>query len=187
MIGAHAQTVRLSFAILDGSDPKIWTLFGKRFPVLLTEACAAAQLEDVSPELLQDYSVEVDPIWSGPTELLKETTLDRVVGVIVDAFPKPNAAKDQDEKVDTLRRHVQRVHHANRNNADALFRRFRYSVWFMTDKTANIAAFKDRVLDTVGNIIGKERLEYQVFKEPDLLPLHLTSYMDYIYFRLGRE
>jgi hypothetical protein len=141
----------------------------------------------VSADLLQDYSVQVEPIWSGPKELLEEKSLEGVVGVIIDAFPKPDLDADHHEKVSMLRRHFRRLNNENRNNADALFRRFGYSIWFMTDRSTSIAGFVGSVRDAAAAHIGVDPIEYQVFKEEGWLARHLTSYLQNIYFRLGRE
>ncbi len=83
------ETVRLYFAVLDGFDPTTWTLYGKTFPKLMEDVCDAARPEDVSADLLEDYHVQVEPILSGPQELLEENALDGVVGVII-ARPSPH-------------------------------------------------------------------------------------------------
>jgi hypothetical protein len=185
MNGVH-QTVRLYFAVLDGANPRTWSLYGKSFPELMQDACYAARPEAVSADLLQDYSVQVEPIWSGPEQLLEETALDAVVGVIIDAFPKQDPERDHAEKVDTLRRLVRRLQDRNRGNADALFRRFGYSIWFMTDKSSRIGGFVGSVRDAAAAIIGPKSIEHQVFKDKDWLALHLTSYVENVYFRLAQ-
>ena len=187
MNGTNPRIVRLFFAILDGSDPKTWKLYGEKFPDFMRECCKTAQPDDISTALRQKYRVEVEPIYSGPEALLREKALEDVVGVIIDAFPKAEQQTDYDQKVELLRSHVQSLQRQNRDNDDALFNRFSYSVWFMTDKTAKISTFIDHTLDAAAAIIGVKRIEHQVFKDKDWLGRHLTSYLQNVYFRLARE
>jgi hypothetical protein len=190
MNGADAvETVRLYFAVLDGPNPKTWSLYGKKFPDFMQKVCEAARPDpaDVSEDLLQDYTVEIAPIWSGPNDLLKDKSLNEVVGVIIDAFPKADTQADQNEKLRMLRRHVNRLHKLNQDNARASFKRFRYQIWFMTDKSTKVAGFVENAFDAAAAIIGKDLIDHQVFKEEGWLARHLTSYVQNIYVRLGRE
>jgi hypothetical protein len=189
MSGANnAKTVRLYFAVLDGSDPTTWTLYNKSFPTFIQESCKAARptTKDVSAYLLKNYSVLIEPIWCGPDQLLEEKALDAVVGVIIDAFPKPNADRDRAEKVEILRGHIQLLHSLNQGNDRAFFKRFGYSIWFMTDDSTEIAGFKDNVIDAAAAIIGLDPIETQTFKREDWLSMYLTFYVQNIYNRLGR-
>jgi hypothetical protein len=180
--------VRLYFAVLDGSDPTTWSPYGKSFPDFMGDACKAAQPSSrlVSADLLEDYNVRIEPIWSGPDDLLKEQALDRVVGVIIDAFPKPNLHDDRAEKARIMRRHVRRLQESNLANESAFFKHFRYAIWFMTDDTTEIAEFKDSVINAAAKVLGIDRIEDQVFTEESLLGVHLKYYVRHIYSILGQ-
>src|SRR5258706_11947096 len=94
----------LFFAVLDGDDPRVWKLFGKEFPELMLVARQAAEPYAVPRSLLDQFTIDIQPLLVGPEALLVQKHLDTVVGMIIDAAPKESLPEDFfAKKLDTLR------------------------------------------------------------------------------------
>jgi hypothetical protein len=183
------KTVQLYFAVLDGPNPKTWRSYGKEFYDFMGKACAAAKPDArvVSPRLLKNYNVEISPIWSTPDNLLREKNLEAMVGVIIDAFPKTNSEADRAQKIDQLRDLVTLLNNdAERQNGATSFKRFGYSIWLLTNETADVASFRESVIDAAGTIIGVRNVNDQVLNHESLLAIHLSIYLQNVYLRLDR-
>lgn len=179
------KNIRLFFAILDGPNPREWRLNGKEFTKLMEQA-RAVQPPAVSANTLKTFSVRVEPIWSGPEELLEETHLDQLAGVIIEALSSPNMDDDLEQKVETLRNHILKVKIENKTNSDASFKRFGYSIWFMTDNPAGISRFVQRARDAASMLDEAASINHQFFSGEQALLGHVATYLSNIYFTLER-
>jgi hypothetical protein len=180
------KRVQLQFAVLDGSNPKTWPSYGKEFHAFMAAACVLAKptAKVVSQRLLDKYYVEIMPAWTAPTDLPDEINTEGMVGVIIDAFPKPDTERDRDAKIEQLRGLVALL--LDKRDGKAPFERFGYSIWLLTDETADVASFRDSVVDAAGAIIGINNVDVQVLNQESLLALHLSIYMQNVYIRLER-
>lgn len=180
--GNGAEYIPLEFAILDGPDLNAWPVFGKKFPELVQDI-AKIKPYAVSKKSLQHYSVKVQPIWCGPEDLLTEKRLGQVAGVIVDAMPKNGLEADLEEKKDTLRQHLIKIKKKYEKDDQVPFKRFGYSVWFVTDDASRLARFRNGFND-VTNIINGANFQY--FTEERIFMAHLGAYLSNIYNVLDR-
>ena len=179
--------VSLFFAVLDGSDPKTWSLYGKCLPEFMKDASGHAKPNPkrVEPALLRDYNVNVELMWNRPEELREERSLDGVVGVIIDAFPKADTETDRAQKIQTLREHVRHLG-GRQDKPKSLCTGLKYSIWLVTDGATDVAAFKASVAETAGHVMGPDRIDPQVFEDGDWLFRHLKTYIEHVYYELGR-
>src|SRR5882724_8385369 len=101
----EGERIPLNFAVLDGSNPKSWSIFGMTFPSLMQQV-AKVTPHAVSDTTLEAFDVRVEPLWCSPQELLKEKRLEDIAGVIIDAWPKKTLDADLEQKKETLRQHL---------------------------------------------------------------------------------
>jgi hypothetical protein len=174
--------VPLGFAVLDGKDPKNWSVFGKTFPVLM-EQVASVEPHAVSASALETFTVRIEPIWCSPEELLKEKRLDDIVGVIIDAWPKAKLDADLEQKKETLRRHLLKMKQHCGDGSTAKFKRFGYSVWFLTDSPRTVTPYRSDFNDVAYIIEGAN---FQYFTQERILFEHLAAYLSNIYNALER-
>jgi len=183
MNGAHdGERIPLNFAVLDGSNPRNWSIFGKPFPQLIQQV-ATVTPHAVSDSALAAFAVHVEPIWCSPQELLKEKRLDDVAGVIIDAWPKAALEVDLEQKKETLRQHLLKMKKNCGGGGQAAFKRFGYSVWFLTDNARTVTPYRPGFND-VANIIDGTNFQY--FTQERILMEHLAAYLSNIYNALER-
>ena len=176
----------LFLAVLDGQDPQNWPLYGERFRDLMAEARQVMRPYAVTPELLQQYNVEIEPILVGPQALLEEERLDKVVGIIIDTLPKERIDEDLKQKLEILRRHIRQIKRKCQSNDGAMFKRFGYRFWFVTDDANRIADFVQHVRDMAGDMLnGTAEYDVAYIVEKGLLIHHLNAYLSDIYYELG--
>jgi hypothetical protein len=180
------EDIPLFFPILDGPKPKEWSLYGQKFPLLIEKAHKSVRPHAVPVDLLNSFSVHIEPIWSDPQELLKEKRLDKLAGIIIEALPKQDIEEDLKQKVKTLRSHIRQIKLKTKSNDDALFKRFGYSIWFMTDNPANIVSFVQNVRDAAAMLDGIAKVNHQFFMEEQALLEHLATYLSNVYLTLER-
>jgi hypothetical protein len=176
------ERLLLNFAVLDGSNPSNWSIFGKPFPEIMQQAANVTPYA-VGQSVLQRYVVRVEAIWSPPKQLLKEKQLDDVAGVIIDAWPKDTLASDLEEKRETLRDHLLKTKKKCGQNGQAAFKRFGYSVWFVTDHPSTVMPYRPSFND-VASIM--ESTNFQYITQERVLMEHLAAYLSNIYNALER-
>jgi hypothetical protein len=182
-MNGNPEDMPLFFAILDGPDPKAWPVYDKTFPKVMEKA---VQPHAVSDDLIDDYRVHIEPIWSNPKELLREKRLDQVAGIIIEALPKPNFEQDLEQKLKMLRTHIRRIKLKTKSNGEAVFKRFGYSIWFITDKPSNIKEFVRSVRQTASMLDEAPTINHQFFMAEQALLEHIATYLSNIYLTLDR-
>jgi hypothetical protein len=180
--GDDAERVPLNFAVLDGSNPADWSIFGKPLPLIM-EQVATVTPHAVADSVRQKYAVEVQAMWSNPKDLLKEKTLDNVAGVIIDAWPKATLGTDLEEKKETLRDHLLKVKKKCEPNGQAAFKRFGYSVWFVTDDPRTVMPYRPSFNDVTSLM---DATNFQYITQERVLMEHLAAYLSNIYNALER-
>jgi hypothetical protein len=176
------ERISLNFAILDGHNPRSWTIFGRTFPELMQQV-ASVRPHAVSDSTLGEFDVRIEAIWCSPEELLREKRLEDVAGVIIDAWPKATLDADLGQKKETLRRHLAQIKKKYGEEDQAAFNRFGYSVWFLTDNASTVAPYRPDFND-VAAIIGGTNFQY--FTQERVLIEHLAAYLSNIYNALER-
>ena len=165
----------LYFAVIDGADPTVWPLFGKRFGDLVADARKAAKPHKVPKRLLELFNVDVKPLLIGPEKLLEEEHLDKIVGVIIDALPHASQAAMLDQKFDILKNlHLKQLEQSEK----PLYQKFGYKVWFATDdaKSPEIARFVENVRFMLkASIKEKIKIEYDYVTNEGILTYLITQ------------
>lgn len=181
--GTSVAKFPLHFAILDGSDPTKWSIFGKSFPKLMREAGNVSPFA-VDPQNCR-YSVSFEPIWCSPDELLQEERTEHFVGAIIDAWPKDTLEKDLKEKKEKLAHHLAQIRKNSKRDVSPAFERFEYSVWFITNDASTITPYRQDFNFAIAAVIDKTPI-FQYFTDERILMAHLATYLSNIYLILER-
>jgi hypothetical protein len=180
------QDTPLFFAVLDGQNPKDWTLFGTPFPDLMREAKDKAKPMAVGADLLKTFKIYIEPVLQSPEELLKEKRLDSLAGIIIDALPRQGGSVDLEEKLETFRSHIRQLSKATKANSDALHKRIGYEIWFVSDgDTGKLADYVRRARDAASMLRGTPVGHFFITTK-DLLIDHTALYLSNVYFKMDR-
>jgi hypothetical protein len=177
--------VDLHIAVVDGDDPKTWSVFGKKFEEILNDALAAVEPIGVPERIRNKYQISIKALFATPDELLSGGFQSKIVGFLVDGDAKKNSRADLDRKRDLLKD----MYQLQKSGDDILFEKFGYRIWFITSDglSEEFARFNEDVREALESRIGNSAIvRFPIVKLEESLPLELSAYLSDAYFSMEK-